>query len=102
LKSLEENPEKRIQAKEAINHHWFVNFTTKPSENSKLKKFKAANDMSSLLTILESSEISERDIDNQGGQTIKNKLVNKSHYIQQINNEVDEDFVDEENSTVFA
>jgi serine/threonine protein kinase len=40
LKILEEDQSKRISSKEALNHHWFINFTTRPTENSKLKKFK--------------------------------------------------------------
>jgi serine/threonine protein kinase len=63
IKFLEEDPQKRITAKDALNHHWFINFTSRSIENKKTKKLKQDDKMSSLLTILECSEISEKDIE---------------------------------------
>ena len=61
---LEKDPDKRLNAKNALNHHWFINFTNKPQENRKLQKFREQNGMDSLRTILECSEFSEKELEN--------------------------------------
>lgn len=63
MRLLDVNPETRLQVNQALTHHWFINFTTKPTDNKKLAEFKQSKKMQSLLTILECSEISERDLD---------------------------------------
>ena len=65
LRLLEIDPEKRPNAKEAFNHHWFINFTKQQTHNLKLQKFKEANGMVSLRTIIECSEISEKEIESR-------------------------------------
>ncbi|KAL4500629.1 hypothetical protein ABPG72_003053 [Tetrahymena utriculariae] len=63
LKLLQKDPDKRPTAAMALNHHWFINFTNKPTENKKLQKFRESHQMTSLKTILECSELSEKEID---------------------------------------
>jgi serine/threonine protein kinase len=45
MRLLDINPETRLQAAQALTHHWFINFTTKPSDNKKLAEFKQGKGM---------------------------------------------------------
>ena len=50
FKLLETDPDKRPDAKEAIKHQWFINFTSKPNHK------KGASKHNKLTTILECTE----------------------------------------------
>ncbi|EAR90933.1 Serine/Threonine kinase domain protein (macronuclear) [Tetrahymena thermophila SB210] len=63
MRLLDVNPETRLQASQALTHHWFINFTTKPTDSKKIAEFRQSKKMQSLITILECSEMSERELD---------------------------------------
>ena len=63
---IEVDPAQRITAVEGLKHHWFVKLIIKNQNKKKLKKFREMNGIPSLRTILECSELSEREISKLG------------------------------------
>ncbi|KRX10431.1 Protein kinase-like domain [Pseudocohnilembus persalinus] len=93
FKALDPDPVKRISSRQALSHHWFINFTSKSQDSQKLQRYMELNGIASLRTILECSEMSEREMDMQtriGTQYKKTK-------IQTIQEDTDIDFEDGDN-----
>jgi serine/threonine protein kinase len=69
---LETDPSKRISAQDALKHRWFLKLNQKTKPKHKLKKFRENNQIPSLKTILECSEISEREFSRFGSSFLPN------------------------------
>ena len=66
LKLLDKDPNNRPTASQGMNHSWFINFTSKQGKNknkAQRSTLPSEFDNFSLRTIIESSEISEREIE---------------------------------------
>ncbi|KRX07192.1 Protein kinase-like domain [Pseudocohnilembus persalinus] len=70
LNLLSENPKDRLSAAQAINHAWFINFTSKQGNKKKKYNHNFLEGTFSLRTIIESSEMSEKQYTNARGLTV--------------------------------
>ena len=76
MKLLEKDPNKRPAAGQLMNHHWFINFTSRQVQH-KQGNNNNVSDVMSLRTIIESSELSEREIDSGSRMGLFNKKLSK-------------------------